>query len=42
MANTNRMFARQIKESDMIIGEDVHLPGSEYRISERTTGADEP
>lgn len=33
MANTNRMFARQIQESDMIIGEDVHLPGSEYRIS---------
>lgn len=33
MANTNRMFARQIRESDMIVGEDVHLPGTEYRIS---------
>ena len=33
MANTNRMFARQIREGGMIVGEDVHLPGTEYRIS---------
>ena len=33
MANTNRMFARQLREGGMIVGEDVHLPGTEYRIS---------
>ncbi|MBT1173336.1 YhgE/Pip domain-containing protein [Bifidobacterium sp. MA2] len=33
MANTNRLFARQIEESDMIIGEPVRMPGTEYRIS---------
>ena len=27
-------FAREIKESDMIIGEPVHLPGSEYRVTQ--------
>ncbi|NMM98521.1 ABC-2 family transporter protein [Bifidobacterium sp. DSM 109959] len=34
LANLNRLFAREIKESDMIIGEDVHLSGSEYRITQ--------
>ena len=28
LANLNRLFAREIKESDMIIGVPVHLPGS--------------
>ena len=34
LANLNRLFAREIKESDMIIGEPVHLPGSEYRVTQ--------
>lgn len=33
MANVNRLFAREIEESDMIIGEPVHMPGTEYRLS---------
>lgn len=33
MANVNRLFAREIAESDMIIGEPVHMPGTEYRLS---------
>ncbi|PST48687.1 hypothetical protein COO72_06225 [Bifidobacterium callitrichos] len=33
MANVNRLFARQIDESDMIIGEPVHMPGTEYRVT---------
>lgn len=33
MANVNRLFARQIDESDMIIGEPVHMPGTEYRMT---------
>ncbi|KFI95271.1 YhgE/Pip domain-containing protein [Bifidobacterium stellenboschense] len=33
MANMNRLFAREIEESDMIIGEPVHMPGTEYRLS---------
>ena len=34
LANLNRLFAREIKESDMIIGEPVHMPGSEYRVTQ--------
>ena len=34
LVNLNRLFAREIKESDMIIGEPVHLPGSEYRVTQ--------
>ena len=34
LANLNRLFAREIKESYMIIGEPVHLPGSEYRVTQ--------
>ncbi|MBT1181379.1 YhgE/Pip domain-containing protein [Bifidobacterium sp. CP2] len=33
MANVNRLFAREIEESDIIIGEQVHMPGTEYRVS---------
>ena len=34
MANLNRMFARQIEESDLISGEAVHLPARRYRLSQ--------
>ncbi|KAB7790617.1 YhgE/Pip domain-containing protein [Bifidobacterium leontopitheci] len=34
MANLNRLFARQIAESDMIVGEPVHLPGDGFRVSQ--------
>ncbi len=34
MANLNRMFARQIEESDLINGEAVHLPARRYRLSQ--------
>ena len=34
LANLNRLFAREIEESDIIIGEKVHLPGNEYRITQ--------
>ena len=33
LANVNRLFAREIEESDMIIGEPVRMPGTEYRLS---------
>lgn len=34
LANLNRLFAREIKESDMIIGEPVHITSNEYRVTQ--------
>lgn len=34
LVNLNRLFARQIKESDMIIGEEVQLPERGYNVSQ--------
>ncbi|WP_314688742.1 YhgE/Pip domain-containing protein [uncultured Bifidobacterium sp.] len=34
LASVNRLFAREIREGDMIIGEPVQLPGGEYRLSQ--------
>ena len=34
MVNLNRLFAREIKESDMIIGEEVELPERGYNMSQ--------
>lgn len=34
LANLNRMFAREIAESDIIIGESVELPARRYRMSQ--------
>lgn len=34
LANLNRLFAREIEESDILVGEPVHMPGSQYRISQ--------
>ena len=34
LTNLNRMFAREIADSDMIIGEDVELPARRYRMSQ--------
>lgn len=33
LVNVNRLFAREINESGIIIGESVQLPGSGYRLS---------
>ena len=30
----NKLFAREIREGDMILGEAVQLPGGEYRLSQ--------
>lgn len=37
LANLNRLFAREIKESDMIIGEPVHITSNEYRVTQAIT-----
>lgn len=34
LANLNRLFAREIKESDMIIGEPLHITSNEYRVTQ--------
>ncbi|MBQ9001231.1 MAG: YhgE/Pip domain-containing protein [Eggerthellaceae bacterium] len=34
LTNLNRMFAREISDSDMIIGEDVELPARRWRMSQ--------
>ncbi|TPF84166.1 membrane protein [Bifidobacterium sp. UTCIF-36] len=34
LANLNRLFAREIEESDMIIGEPVHIATNEYRVTQ--------
>lgn len=34
LANLNRLFAREIEESDMIIGEEVELPERGYNVSQ--------
>ena len=34
LTNLNRLFAREIKESDMIIGEEVELPERGYNVSQ--------
>jgi hypothetical protein len=34
LVNLNRLFAREIKESDMIIGEEVELPERGYNMSQ--------
>lgn len=34
LANLNRLFAKEIEESDMIVGEPVHLPGNGFRVSQ--------
>ncbi|RSX51370.1 ABC-2 family transporter protein [Bifidobacterium goeldii] len=34
LANLNRLFAREIEESDILVGEPVHMPGSQYRLSQ--------
>lgn len=34
VTNLNRMFARQIAESDIVIGESVELPARRYRLSQ--------
>lgn len=34
LASVNKLFAREIREGDMILGEAVQLPGGEYRLSQ--------
>ncbi|PJM77706.1 YhgE/Pip domain-containing protein [Bifidobacterium felsineum] len=34
LANLNRLFAREIEESDMILGEPVHIEASEYKVTQ--------
>ena len=34
LASVNKLFAREIKEGDMILWEPVQLPGGEYRLSQ--------
>ena len=37
LVNLNRMFARQLRESDMVIAEPVQLPARDYGISQALT-----
>ena len=34
LGNLNRLFARQIEESDIIVGETFHTPSHEYKLSQ--------